>query len=258
MSLPLVGQTILVTRPAHQMAGLADPLTALGATVLALPAIAIAPPLDPGPFDDALRNLDAVDWIVVTSVNGVEALENRADSLNVRNEVCARRLAAVGPSTAKALAEAFRAPDFVPEEHVGESLAEGIGDVAGRRFLLPRADIARPELPRVLRERGGIVQEVAAYRIVRPEAAALPERRPDVIALTSSSAVHGTRDALAAAGKESWMREARLACIGPITAATVRELGYRVALMADEYTIPGLVDALVREAALHDPRPLVG
>ena len=251
MSLPLAGSTILVTRPAHQTAGLAEPLAALGAKVFSLPAIAIAPPLDPELFDKSLRNLARYDWIVLTSVNGVEALRVRAETLGVREDVLRRKLAVIGPATGEAVRAAFREPDLVPEEYVSESIAESLGNVAGQRFLLARADIARKDLAIILRERGAVVDEVSAYRIVRPaEDAALPERAPDFITLTSSSAVFGTRDALTAQGKEAWMRESRLACIGPITAATVRDLGYVVALMADEYTIPGLIDALLKEKTL--------
>ena len=254
----LSGVTILVTRPARQAAGLVEPLEALGATVRSLPAIEIAPPEDPGALDAALRDLGRFDWLVLTSVNGVEAVRARLDALG--SGLPGRlRLSAVGPSTAAAMREAFREPDFVPSASVGEAIAREMGDVAGRRFLLARADRARPELPAVLRARGGIVEEASAYRIVRPASgAALPEACPDWIALTSPSAVYGTRDALEAQGRGDWMRTARLACIGPTTAAAVRELRYEVAAMAEASTIPGLVAALVafgRERAYAEITP---
>ena len=243
---PLDGKTVLVTRPARQAAGLADPLRALGATVFLLPAIAIAPPEDAAPLDAALRKVARYDWIVATSVNGVEALAARASALGVTEAVAGRRLAAVGPATAAAMREAFREPDAVPEDFVGEAVAGAMGEVRGLRVLLARADIARPELPTRLREAGAILDDVAAYRIVRPASdAPLPDATPDWIALTSSSAVVGTRDALAARGRGEWMRGSRLACIGPLTAATVREMGYEVAVMAAESTMEGLVAAMV-------------
>ncbi|MGV3618410.1 MAG: uroporphyrinogen-III synthase [Fimbriimonas sp.] len=252
MSKPLAGKTILVTRPAKQAAGLVEPLVAQGATVFTLPAIEIAPPEDPAPFDEALRNLGRYDWIVLTSVNGVDALSGRLTELGLPiHPVLDRRLAVVGPATADAVRRAFREPDLIPTEYVSDAVADAMGPVAGLRFLLPRADIARKELPTILRKRGAVVDDVAAYQIVRPrDETPLPDQAPDMITLTSSSAVYGTRDALAARGKEAWMREARLACIGPITAATVRDLGYEVAVMAEAYTIAGLVDALVKETAL--------
>jgi len=243
---PLAGRTVLVTRPAHQAAGLAEPLQALGATVYSLPAIAIEPPLDPEPLDAALRNVERYDWIVVTSVNGVRALNVAAKSPGLREKIADRRLAAVGPSTAEELGKAFREPDAMPEEALGIRIAEVLGDVAGRRILLPRADIARPDLPDALRAQGAQVDDVAAYRIVRPkDGSPLPEKAPDWIALTSSSAVVGTAETLAARGKPGWMQEARLACIGPLTAATAQELGYEPAVVASIHTISGLVEAIV-------------
>ena len=240
----LFGLTVLVTRPASQAAGLVEPLKALGATVFVLPAIEIAPPLDPEPLNEALRNVERYDWIVATSVNGVAALANRT----TRDAVREVRLAAVGPATAAAMREAFREPDAVPEEFTGERIAERMGEVRGRRVLLARADIARPELPHRLRTRGAAVDDVAAYRIVRPTGVPeLPERCPDWIAFTSSSAVRGTLDTLTLADREDWMRAARLACIGPLTAATVRELGYEVGAMPEDYTMEGLVRAMVGE-----------
>lgn len=251
MSLPLAGQTILVTRPARQIAGLAEPLIELGATVVSLPAIAIAPPEDLSPLQDAVKQIDRYDWVVLTSVNGVEALAQHA----VPEAVANRKLAAVGPVTAEAVAKAFRAPDAVPTEALGVRIAEVLGDVRGQRILLARADIARKDLPDALRALGAEVDDVGAYRIVRPhDDCPLPDETPDWIALTSSSGVVGTRDALRDRGKESWMRLAKLASIGPLTADTVRELGYEVAVTADPHTIPGLVDAILQSVMLN-PQP---
>jgi len=250
MSGPLAGRTILVTRPSGQAAGLTDPLVQLGASVFTLPAIAIAPVLDAAPLDAALRNLNAYDWVVLTSVNGVTAVRYRMEELGIPlGKLGERKIAVIGPATRDAVREAFREPDLMPEEYVSESIAQALGDVRGLRILLARADIARKELGTILRIGGAEVDEAAAYRIVPSrEDVCLPEERPDIITLTSSSAVHGTRQALALRNREQWMHESRLACIGPITAATVRELGYRVALVAEEFTIPGLVKALVSDA----------
>lgn len=250
MSLPLEGRVVLVTRPAHQASQMTDRLEALGAQVVVMPAIEIAPPADTRPLDMALRDLENYDWVVLTSANGVEAVRRRMTELGIDKALLMfRRLAVIGPATAQALCSAFREPDLMPDEFVSESIAEALGDVAGRRFLLARADIARKDLARILTERGAVVDEVAAYRIVKPvQPIALPDQAPDTIALTSSSAVRGTKEALEEKGLERWMREAELACIGPITAQTVRELGYEVAVMADEYTIPGLVKAIADHA----------
>lgn len=243
--LPLQGLVVMVTRPKAQASALVGPLEELGAEIVSMPAIEIAPPAETAPLDEALRNLERYDWVVLTSVNGVEAVRARMEQLGIPGEdLKARKLAVIGPATGAALAAAFRGPDVVPGEYVSEAIAEALGDVRGKRFLLARADIARRDLAEILALRGAKVDEVPAYRIVRPTSTDLPNRTPDVITLTSSAAVRGTRDALASAGYEDWMRRAALICIGPITAATVRELGYEPAVVANEYTVPGLVEAL--------------
>lgn len=252
MSLPLAGKTVLVTRPKHQAPELIRPLEALGARAVVLPAIEIAPPEDPTPLDEALRRLDRYDWVVLTSVNGVEAVRQRMEALELPDALLShRKLAVIGPATGAALAAAFRAPDVVPAEFVSEAIAEALGDVRGQRFLLARADIARRDLAQILAERGAIVDEVAAYRIVRAgDAAFLPEEAPDYITLTSSAAARGTSEALREQGKGGWMAESALVCIGPITAATVRELGHEPAVVAERYTVSGLVEALVEHQRL--------
>lgn len=243
----LDGRTVLVTRPRHQAQDLAEPLEGLGAKVFLLPTIGIAPPEDSAPFDEALRGLAAYDWVVLTSVNGVEAVRARMAELGLSPEtLSSRKLAVIGPSTGRALSEAFRAPDLMPSEYVAEAIAEALGDVAGQRFLLARADLARRELAETLRARGAVVDEVPAYRIVRETSDAdLPEEVPDFITLTSSEAARATREALMAKGRGEWMSQSTLACIGPITAATVAELGYATPIVAREYTIPGLIDAML-------------
>jgi len=250
LSLPLAGKTVLVTRPRHQADDLIRPLEALGAEVVLMPAIEIAPPTDCGPLDLALRTLAAFDWVLVTSVNGVEAVRNRMDTLGIeRASLSARKIAVVGPITSQAVEAAFRAPDVVPSEFVSEAIADALGDVRGKRFLLPRADRARRDIADVLRRRGAEVVEVVAYRIVRPATTqAISESTPDYITLTSSASVRNTRDALKERGLDHWMQSSRLVCIGPITEATVRELGYTPAATAAHYTVAGLVDALVGHA----------
>lgn len=244
---PLLGRTVLVTRPRHQANDLVRPLESLGAATVVMPAIEIVPPDDFTPLDAALLTLDACDWVILTSVNGVEAVAQRMDALKIpREQLEARKLAVVGSATVVALARAFRAPDAVPSEYVGEAIVSAMGDVRGLRCLLPRADRARPDLPRILRERGAIAHEVTAYRIVRAAGGEdLPEASPDAILLTSSEGVRATHAALLARDRSKWFEAASLICIGPVTAETVRELGYKPSAVAKEHTIPGLVEALV-------------
>jgi uroporphyrinogen-III synthase len=250
MTLPLAGKSVLVTRPDSQAAGMVRLLESLGASAIQMPAIEIAPLEDYSALDDAVLHLDLYDWVVLTSVNGVEAIRNRLNSLGLSaDSVSRRKIAVIGPATAGAAREAFKEPDLIPGEYVSEAIAESLGAVKGQRFLLARADIARPDLAELLRERGGQVTEVAAYRIVSPTVrAALSPACPDYITLTSSSAAIGTIQALVHDGHESWLNQAILACIGPITGETVRQLGYEPTIQPREYTVPALVDAIVAHA----------
>lgn len=251
---PLVGRHIAITRPEGQAGEFAALLEAAGARVSALPAIDIAALTDTAALDAALRQLASFDWIVLTSVNGVAALDARLRALALGWDVRGlARVAAIGPATAAALAERGVAADLVPAEYVAEAILDGMGNVAGQRVLLARADIARRTLAEGLRLRGAEVIELAAYRTVPrapdPERlrALLTDDRPDALTLTASSTVRGLLDGLAEAGLAP--REAlagiALACIGPITAATLREYGLEPAVVASEYTTNGLRDALI-------------
>lgn len=248
---PLEGKRILVTRPKGQASQLVERLEGLGAITVALPAIDILPPEDFQAFDEALTQLEQFDWVVFTSVNGVKSTASRMDELGIpREKLNNRNLAGVGPATNELTAKEFRTPDLVPKEYVSDSMVAEFGEIADKKFLLLRADIARKELPIELTAKGGKVTEVAVYRIVRDPSShlAAEEPKPDYITLTSSSSVHATLTKLRESGREAWMNEVPLACIGPITSQTVLDLGYRVAIQAAEYTVPGLVNALVEHA----------
>jgi uroporphyrinogen-III synthase len=245
---PLAGKRVLVTRPRAQAADLLRALGAMGADVALLPAIEIAPTTDLDSLDRAVASLQSYDWVVLTSVNGVRAVADRSRALEVALPAGPPpRLAVIGPATAGAAAELWREPDLMPDEYVSERMAEGMGDVAGKRVLLARADIARRELAEELNRQGAQVEEVEAYRIVpsteEPDARVW-ERAPDFVTLTSSSAARATVERLQEQGVGDWLERAKIVCIGPITAATVRELGYEVAAEAGRYTVPGLLEAL--------------
>ncbi|MBF6590658.1 MAG: uroporphyrinogen-III synthase [Ktedonobacterales bacterium] len=253
-SRPLVGCHIAITRPPEQAGALARALEALGARVTTLPAITIAPAVETTALDAALGELATYDWVVFTSVNGVQAFDERLVACGLGWEARGRaRVAAIGPATARALAARGAAADVVPAEYVAEALAEALGNVAGQRILLPRADIARETLARELTVRGAEVNEIAAYRTITrpipPEllARVAGEERADAITFTSSSTVRGLLESLAAAGRapEVALGGIALAAIGPITAATLREHGLEPAIVAEEYTVSGLVRALV-------------
>jgi uroporphyrinogen-III synthase len=251
---PLAGKRIAITRPPEQAAALAERLEALGAQTLPLATIAIAPIEDPAPLDNAIALLSSYDWLVFTSVNGVAAFAERLAATG-RNWAARglARVAAIGPATAHALAQLGVHVDLTPDEYVAEAILDGLGNVAGQRLLLARADIARRALADELRLRGADVDEVAAYRtIIQPAAReglqrALVDDPVDAITFTSSSTARGLLQGLEALGRDPVvaLRGVALAAIGPITAATLREAGLEPTLVADEYTIPGLVAALV-------------
>lgn len=254
-SLSLAGRHVVITRPAEQAGALEQLLAATGARVTILPTIAIAPVDDTSRIDDALRSLPDYDWIVLTSVNGVRAADERLRALGRSwDGRGGARVAVIGPATAGTLAGIGVPADYMPEEYVAEAIAVGLGDVAGRRVLLLRADIARRTLADQLRAAGASVDEVTAYRtVVAPPDAELvraifatPVQRADVVTFTSSSTVQGLVRGLETAELQPHEALAgiALAAIGPITARTLREHGLEPAVVADEYTIPGLVKAL--------------
>jgi uroporphyrinogen III methyltransferase/synthase len=253
---PLFGQRVLVTRTREQAGALSARLRALGAEAIELPTIRILPPDDWAPLDAAIAALTGLDWIVFTSANGAGHFWERlqAAGLDAR-ALHGIRLAAIGPATAAELeAHGLRA-DFVPGEYVAEAVAAGLGEVRGLRVLLPRADIARPALADFLRQAGAEVAEVAAYRTVRPEGDPAELRKllagVTVATFTSSSTVRNLADMARDAGLElaAALGQALIACIGPITAETARERGLAVHLVADEYTVDGLVEKLVAKVS---------
>ena len=253
---PLQGKRIVVTRPEAQAGGLAARLRELGGEPIACPAIAIAPPADFAPLDTAIAHLDTYDRLIVTSANGVRALLGRMAEQG-RDIAPLRRLsiAAIGPATARALEEHSLRASFVPTAYVAEAILAEIGDVAGQRILLPRADIAREALAVGLRAKGAVVDEIAAYRTVpgdgaRELVAQLQLQEIDAITFTSSSTVRYLLDGVEATGLEraaarALLQRAAIVCIGPITAATARQEGLRVDAEAREYTGDGLATALV-------------
>jgi uroporphyrinogen-III synthase len=251
---PLAGRHIVITRPPAQTEELACRLEALGARVTPLPAIAIQPVEDSTRLDQATRELGGYDWIVLTSANGVRAVAERLGALGLGWESRRRaRIAVIGPATAAALAALGVSADAMPAQFIAEAIVEVLGNVAGQRILLLRADIARADLADELRVRGADVDEVSAYRTVpialdeRVLQALLEGDRPDAITFTSSSTVRGLAQSLLEHGHavHDALQGIALAAIGPITAGTLREYGLEPAVIASEYTSAGLAGALV-------------
>lgn len=235
---PLAGKRIVVTRPESKP--LAEALERLGAEVSIVPLIEIRPVEDPRALDAAVEDLRDYDWVVFTSVNGVEAVGERLNLIGHRAQV-----AVVGPVTAEAVRALGVEPSFVAQR-ASEDIAAGLGQLDGARVLLPQADIADPRLAEELRERGATVDAVVAYRTAQVEPAlwgALPLRIADAIILASGSAVRSL--ASIAASFEGLGGSTLLVCIGPKTASVAREVGLPVGLVADETTADGIIRALV-------------
>lgn len=248
-ALPLAGRRILITRAPHQASALAAQLEALGATPILIPTIEIAAPETFCTLDAGLLSLAQYDWLIVTSVNGVEALHRRAQQLRVA--LRPRRIAAIGPATADALRAIGLAADLIPDRYVAEALAEAlVPDAAGRFYLLVRAAEARDTLPEALEVAGGIVTIAAAYRNCVPAgsiaalASLFSEAPPEAVTFTSASTARNLATLLDAGGL-SLPAATALASIGPITSQAMRELGLPPHLEATESTIPSLVAAIV-------------
>lgn len=249
-TLPLAGVRVLVTRAQEQAGELVALLESAGATPVLLPAIEILP-APAAPLDAALRRLTAYDWLVLTSVNGVRAIGQRMAALAIRPaDAPDVSVAAIGRATRTALEEIGFPVEYVPEAFVAEALVEGLVSrgVAGRRILLPRADIARDVLPQGLRAAGAQVDVIVAYRTRAPQQplgtalSALHAGQIDVVTFGSPSAV---RNVVALHGGP-FPEGVSVACIGPITAEAATASGLRVDIVAEEYSMPGLVDALAR------------
>jgi uroporphyrinogen-III synthase len=279
----LAGLRVLVGRARHQASALSSELRKLGATVLEIPFIEIRKPRSFKPLDSALKNLREYDWLILTSVNGVEAMWERMDKLKIdfksiregreftrashsnrQTPALAARvlsIAAIGPATKKAIEQRGAKVDVVPKEYVAESVVRSLRQrVKGRSVLLVRAKVARDVIPNELRKAGAHVDVVEAYETVVPEASRRrlqaafrnPQRSPHVVTFTSSSTVRNfvelvggsraTKRALSLASRPGSLSPAiRLASIGPVTSATLRNFELKADIAAKQYTIPGLV-----------------
>jgi uroporphyrinogen-III synthase len=260
----LRGVRVLVGRARHQASALSAELRKHGATVIEIPFIEIRKPRSFKPLDSALKNLNTYDWLILTSVNGVEAMWERMEKLGLSfdrtRERRDYRIVAIGPATKKAMEQRGAGVDVVPKQYVAESVVRSLkAKVKGQRVLLVRAKIARDVIPQELRRAGAHVDVVEAYETVVPQASRARlrqvmnnhRRRPHVVTFTSSSTVRNFVKLLAGKGG----RRARqvdgilLASIGPVTSSTLCEFGLPVQIAAKEFTIPGLVAAVLRSVA---------
>ncbi|MBW2239354.1 MAG: uroporphyrinogen-III C-methyltransferase [Deltaproteobacteria bacterium] len=252
---PLIGKCIVVTRAREQASDLVKRLSDLGAECLECPTIKVSPPEDVKPLDRAIENLSSYDWLIFTSVNGVNFFFERLFQKN--KDVRALKdihTAVIGPATEKRLFDFGLKSDIVPESYRAESVVKAFAgkDVTGKKILLPRAKEARPVLPLELKKMGAAVDEVTAYRThaVKDNAdvlsARLKERSIDMITFTSSSTAKNFHALFPNEDLKDLMQGVTIASIGPVTADTARDLGFDVHIVAESYTIPGLCQAILK------------
>ncbi len=249
--LPLFRKRVLVTRASGQANDMSLQLRELGAEPIELPTIEIAPPGDLSPLQEALERTSDYDWVIFTSANGVDAfflyLDESGRDLRALGNA---RIAAIGSATDARLRAHGVKTDFVPERFIAEEVLAGLLErgAGQRRVLLPRAEQARDILPDGLRKAGAEVDVVPVYRTVpaEPHPATLARVRHgdvDVVTLTSSSTARNLATMLD--GNIGSLNHATVACIGPVTAKTARQVGFKVDVVAQEYSIPGLITAIV-------------
>ncbi len=258
---PLLGKRIVVTRARAQASDLIGQLSELGAECLEYPTIKVEPPEDWSPLDRAIDTISGFDWLVFTSVNGVKYFFERLFTLGKDVRVLAHlNTAAIGPATADKLFQFGLKCDIIPDSYRAESVVKAFGgrDVSGNKILLPRAEKARPVLQTELTQMGARVDEITAYRTIAIRdnvdqlKKQLEENAIDVITFTSSSTVTNFKSLLPEDDFDNLIKGVTVASIGPITTDTALNLGFKVHITAESYTIPGLCRAILDYVA---PKP---
>jgi uroporphyrinogen III methyltransferase / synthase len=248
---PLHGRRIVVTRARAQASGLATTLRGLGAEVVELPAIKIEPRIESEEVRKVAGALGIYELICLTSPNGVRLLFEAMEAAGLDARALAGvTVAAIGPGTARALAERGVLADVVPERFVAEGLIEALEDteVSGARVLIARAAEARDVLPDALRERGAEVEVVALYETIReqPRDEEIEAgQSADYVTFTSSSTVTNLTTALG----DRFPAAARIVSIGPITSESVRQAGLEVHVEAERHDVDGLLQALLADVS---------
>jgi len=256
---PLAGRTIAVTRAEQQLAEARRMFEQQGATVVDLPALVIGPPEDWGPLDDALDELEDFHWLIFSSANGVEAVQQRLTKRggSLAHRPAGLKIAAVGRKTATCLQGLGAAADFVPPRFLADSLLEHFPQSGwGLRLLLPRVQSGgRTLLAEAFGEAGARVVEVPAYESRCPEGLpsatlqAIHGQKLDAITFSSGKTVIHTCRLLEKHFGSNWRQliaRARVISIGPQTSLSCRQHLGRLDGEADPHDLQGLVEACVR------------
>jgi uroporphyrinogen III methyltransferase/synthase len=249
--LPLFGKRVLITRTEKDSSFLRQSLEQLGAFVIEQPTIQLVEPDDYSPLDNAIKGLDKYDIIIFTSANAVQRFIDRlwTKDYDIRSFKDAR-IVAIGPKTAQAI-EALRIRvDKIPEEFKAEGLIALLkDDVRGKRILIPRAQEARKVLVDELQRLGAMVEVVPVYKTVKAEIKhdmhSILKEGVNLAIFTSSSTVINFFDMFEHNAFDI-LKHADIACIGPITARTIKDMGLEVSIQPESYTIEALVDEISR------------
>ncbi len=249
---PLLGKKIAITRARAQASSLAENLISLGAEVIEFPTIKIEPPINTEPLEVAIVDIHNYDWIVFTSINGVDAFFETLYELGLDiRRISSQQFCAIGPATADRLKDHGIIADLVPEKFIAESIADAFlakGGLKDKNVLLPRADIARPTLVELLEAMDACVTNIQAYRTV-PDTGnkdllidLLQSDSLDWITFSSSSTVKNFFDVIAPELLKG--KKVQIASIGPITSKTIKEYGINQFAEANEYTLDGVIDII--------------
>lgn len=260
---PLFGKRVLVAKSREQAAELVEKLEELGAEAIEAPLVRIAPPADYAPLDEACARAGSYDWIIFTSANGAESFMRRllAGPGDVRS-LHGPRICAVGSGTSERLARWGLKVDLKPAEFRADAIRDALrtrGPIEKSRVLIPRADIAHDVLADELRKAGADVTEVVAYRTLQEQVLRdqrgrdiyrlLLDRQIDVVLFTSASMVQNFADLMGEEQAADLLAPTVVACIGPVTAAAAEQLHIAATIVPTEYTLPGLVQAVVEHFA---------
>ncbi|MFA5285365.1 MAG: uroporphyrinogen-III synthase, partial [Smithellaceae bacterium] len=251
---PLFGRGVVITRPERQVDDLARLLAAQGASPIAFPTIRIEPPSDWRELDKALERLEIYDWLIFTSANGVhfffERLREKGGDVRSLKGI---KICCIGPATAAQIESRGIRVDLVPGEFIAEGILKSFVsmDLAGRKILIPRAEKARDVLPQGLRRQGAEVDVAVTYRTMNSGRKKEELQRfidageVDVITFTSSSTVTNFVEIMGA--DYVLPPSIKIACIGPVTAATAKKAGFSIDIEQEQYTMDDLVQSLVHD-----------
>lgn len=245
---PLFGKRIVVTRAMQQAGTFSQKLTELGAEVIELPTIKILPPDTFNPLDDAIEDINSYNFLILTSVNGVNFFFQRIKELKKDIRILSGlKICAIGPATKKAIEDRGVLVDIMPEKYVAESVIETLKtyEIKGKKFLLARALVARDVIPDEIKKLGGVINVVPVYKTVKPEG--MDEKlaslgKVDVITFTSSSTAKNFFDSVT---DKTLLQGTIFASIGPVTSDTIRKCGFEPQIEAKVFTIDGLIDEIL-------------